>query len=266
MNIRNKVAIVTGASRGMGKPMALRLASHGANLVIAARTLDKTEGGLPGSLSQTAAEIRALGADVTAVKCDLTVRADVENLCHTALKKYGRIDVVVNNARLFGKGYMDPFVDIDIDTWERHIYANFTSCVLISGLSIPGMIRNGSGIIINITSAAASHEMPALPGKGSTSACYPATKAALNRFTRSLAKEMQPHNIPIIAVDPGATKTEYSVLEIPKYGIDTSRNQPMEVPAAAVEYLVCGCPDPMAYTGQVVVAKDLVERNRLLQK
>jgi NAD(P)-dependent dehydrogenase (short-subunit alcohol dehydrogenase family) len=266
MNIKGKVAIVTGASRGMGKPMALRLASHGAKMVIAARTLNETDSDLPGSLSQTAADIRALGADVTVVKCDLTVRTDVENLCNRTLEKHGRIDVVVNNARLFGKGYMDPFLDIDIDTWERHIYANFTSCVIISRLSIPSMIKNGSGIIVNMTSGAAIHEMPALPGKGSTSACYPATKAALNRFTGSLAKEMQPHRIPIIAVDPGATKTEYAVLEIPKYGIDTSRNQPMDVPAAAVEYLVCDCPDPMAYTGQVLVAKDLVDQHHLLQK
>src|SRR5580704_6504723 len=151
MNMKGRVAIVTGASRGMGKPMALRLASHGANLVIAARTLNETESDLPGSLSQTATDLRALGVDVMAVKCDLTVRADVENLCHRALEKYGRIDVVVNNARLFGKGYMDPFLEIDIDTWERHIYANFTSCVLISRLSLPSMIKNGSGMIINIT-------------------------------------------------------------------------------------------------------------------
>jgi NAD(P)-dependent dehydrogenase (short-subunit alcohol dehydrogenase family) len=263
MNIKGRVAIVTGASRGMGKPMALRLASHGANLVIAARTLNETESDLPGSLSQTATDLRALGVDVTTVKCDLTVRADVENLCHRALEKYGRIDVVVNNARLFGKGYMDPFLEIDIDTWERHIYANFTSCVLISRLSLPSMIKNGSGMIINITSAAATYEAPAMPGKGSTGACYPATKAALNRFTRSLAKEMQPHGIPIIALDPGATKTEYAVLEIPKYGFDTSRNQSMDIPAAAVEYLACDCPDPMAYTGQVVVAKDLADKHHL---
>jgi NAD(P)-dependent dehydrogenase (short-subunit alcohol dehydrogenase family) len=263
MNIKGRVAIVTGASRGMGKPMALRLASHGANLVIAARTLNETESDLPGSLSQTATDLRALGVDVMAVKCDLTVRADVENLCHRALEKYGRIDVVVNNARLFGKGYMDPFLEIDIDTWERHIYANFTSCVLISRLSLPSMIKNGSGMIINITSAAATYEAPAMPGKGSTGACYPATKAALNRFTRSLAKEMQPHGIPIIALDPGATKTEYAVLEIPKYGFDTSRNQSMDIPAAAVEYLACDCPDPMAYTGQVVVAKDLADKHHL---
>jgi 3-oxoacyl-[acyl-carrier protein] reductase len=263
MNIKGRVAIVTGASRGMGKPMALRLASHGANLVIAARTLNETDSDLPGSLSQTATDLRALGVDVMAVKCDLTVRADVENLCHRALEKYGRIDVVVNNARLFGKGYMDPFLEIDIDTWERHIYANFTSCVLISRLSLPSMIKNGSGMIINITSAAATYEAPAMPGKGSTGACYPATKAALNRFTRSLAKEMQPHGIPIIALDPGATKTEYAVLEIPKYGFDTSRNQSMDIPAAAVEYLACDCPDPMAYTGQVVVAKDLADKHHL---
>jgi len=264
MNLNGKVAIVTGASRGMGKPMALRLATHGARMVIAARTLDESGSGLPGSLSQTAAEIRALGADVTAVKCDLTVRSEVENLCKRALDAYGRIDVVVNNARLFGKGYMDPFLDIDIDTWERHIYANFTSCIIISRLSIPSMIENGSGMIVNITSGAAIHEMPAMPGNGSTSACYPATKAALNRFTGSLAKEMRPYGIPVIALDPGATKTEYATLEVPKYGFDTSRNHSMDIPAAALEYLICDCPDPMTYTGQVLVAKDLVERHHLL--
>ena len=266
MDLKGKVAIVTGASRGMGKPMALRLAHRGASMVIAARTLTDEGSDLPGSLSQTATEIRALGSDVTVVKCDLTIRGDVERLVQQALVKYGRIDVVVNNARLFGKGYMEPFLDIDIDTWERHIYANFTSCVLLSRLSLPSMIKNGTGIILNITSAAATHEMPDMPGKGSTSACYPATKAALNRFTKSLAKEMRPHRIPIIAVDPGATKTEYAVLEIPKYGFDTSGNQSMDVPAAAVEYLICDSPDPMNYTGEVVVAKELVEQHHLLEQ
>jgi NAD(P)-dependent dehydrogenase (short-subunit alcohol dehydrogenase family) len=92
MDTKGKVAIVTGASRGMGKQMALRLARDGINLVLAARTMEQSQSEWPGSLKQTEQEIRALGVDCTPVKCDLTVRKDVENLCQTTVlrKNYRR--------------------------------------------------------------------------------------------------------------------------------------------------------------------------------
>src|SRR5580700_6828848 len=98
MDTKGKVALVTGISRGMGKQMALRLARHGVNIVGVARTVERSDSEWPGTLKEAEAELRALGVDVLPVKCDLLVRDDVENLCKTALDKFGRVDFVVNNA------------------------------------------------------------------------------------------------------------------------------------------------------------------------
>ncbi len=95
MGRSEKVAIVTGASRGMGKQMALRLARHGVNIVMAARTMEQGESQWPGSLQQAGAEIRALGVEAIPVKCDLSIRDDVENLCFVALARYGHVDYLL---------------------------------------------------------------------------------------------------------------------------------------------------------------------------
>ncbi len=98
MSEEAKVAVITGASRGIGRAAALRLAKHGVRLIVAARTVAKGDSVWPGSLEETAADARALGAEVSAVKCDVTVRAEVENLYNFALEKYRRVDILINNA------------------------------------------------------------------------------------------------------------------------------------------------------------------------
>ncbi len=100
-------------------------------------------------------------------------------------------------------------------------------------------------------------------GGGGVGAPAPTTKAALNRFVQALAKEMREYNIPVIALDPGPTRTERVSLQTAKYGIDTGGFHSMDIPAAAVEYLCCICPNPIEYTGQVVVAEELVKRLNL---
>ncbi len=258
-NIR-KVAIVTGASRGMGKQMALRLARNGINVVIAARTMEQRQSQWPGSLQETEAEIKALGVDAIAVKCDLSHRDDVENLCSVALARYGRVDYLVNNARWVGPHDFAPFLEIDFETWEKNIYANLLAPVLASKLVLPAMIRNGCGIIVCTTSSIATQDVPGMPGgRGGVGAPAPTTKAGLNRFVIALAKETREYNIPVIALDPGPTRTERVSLQTASYGIDTSGFHSMDVPAAALEYLCCKCPHPMQYTGWVVVAEELVK-------
>ena len=98
MNEEAKVAVITGASRGIGRAAALRLARHGVRLVVAARTVAMGDSVWPGSLEETAAQARALGAEVSVVKCDVTVRAEIENLYAFALEKYRRVDILINNA------------------------------------------------------------------------------------------------------------------------------------------------------------------------
>jgi len=119
MDVKGKVAVVTGASRGMGKQMALRLARHGANLVLAARTVETGQSEFPGSLQQTEQEIRALGVECTPVKCDLTVRKDVENLCSVALASTdGSISWSTTRATSAPDITIHSW-KLDVDTWEK---------------------------------------------------------------------------------------------------------------------------------------------------
>jgi 3-oxoacyl-[acyl-carrier protein] reductase len=269
MDTKGRVAIVTGASRGIGKQMALRLARHGVNLVLAARTVEQSESQWPGSLTQTAQEIRTHGVDCTPVKCDLTVRADVENLCQAALDKYGRVDFLINNARYVGPGHFDPFLKLDIDTWEKNVDANLMAPIIASRICIPSMIQNQTGMIVCTTSAAATAKL-GLPGKGGTAMHYPITKIALNRFVQLLGEEMQEYKIPVIALDPGGVLTERIEIEVKARtgavaaGTDPTIFKSMDIPASALEYLCCTCPDPMQYTGQVVVSQRLVKQFHLV--
>jgi len=264
MDTKGKVGIITGASRGMGKQMALRLARHGVNVVLAARTVNAKESEWPGSLAETTNEIRALGVEATPVKCDLTSRKDVENLCHTALEKYGRVDYLLNNARYVGEGHFDKFLDISFDLWDKYLDANVMAPIIASKICLPVMAKQKSGVIINTTSAAAYSNSGLPGGRGGTGAHYPLTKAALDRFITAVSLETEEMGIPVIGLDPGATLTERVKVQTAKFGFDMSIFHSMDVPAAAAEYL-CTCPNPMRYNGQIVVASVLVKQFNLLK-
>jgi 3-oxoacyl-[acyl-carrier protein] reductase len=244
-----------GASRGIGKQMALKLAKHDVNIVLAARTLEQSESEFPGSLKQTESEMRALGAEALAMKFDLSLRKDVEKLCRAALERYGRVDYLLNNARFIGPATYAPFLQLDFDTWEKNIHTNLMAAVITSKLILPSMMKNKSGIIICMTSSSAATQHPtnSIPGPA-----YSVTKTALNRLVMALAKEAREYGIAVIAFDPGITRAERVSMESSKYGYDLSGAQTMDVPAAAVEYLCCFCPDPMQYTGKLVTLDELI--------
>src|SRR5208337_3936698 len=156
MGSENKIAIVTGASRGIGKQIALRLARNRVNLVLAARTVEAGKSRWPGSLEETAAQVRELGVEATCVKCDVTVRAEVEELCQRPLEKYGRVDILVNNALYLGPGNYNPFLETAFDTWDRNLEANLMAAVAASKACLPSMLANRGGVILNLTSSAAT--------------------------------------------------------------------------------------------------------------
>jgi NAD(P)-dependent dehydrogenase (short-subunit alcohol dehydrogenase family) len=267
MKLNGKVALMTGASRGIGKRIALKLAEEGANLVLAARTVKAGESRWPGALSETAEQIQALGRRVLPVKCDLTVRSEVENLCQAALKELGHLDILVNNARYVGpgEGTWAPFDKITWDGWDKNIQVNLMVPIMTAGLLIPKMKERGGGVIINITSGVAVSETPLMPGEGATSVVYSTTKAALNRFVLGLAKEVRRSNIAVVAVDPGfnlTEKFEMAARESQTLGFDYSGSHSMDVPAETVVYL-CTCANPLEYTGQVLFADDFVKEKGL---
>jgi NAD(P)-dependent dehydrogenase (short-subunit alcohol dehydrogenase family) len=201
--MRGKVAIVTGASRGIGKAIALGFAKEGAKVVVAARSETAPNERLPGTIHETVTEIEKLGGEALAVRCDVTDEASVTAMVEAALQKFGRIDVLVNNAAI---DFPFPARDMPLKRWEIVLKVNTTGPFLCSKAVLPTMIKQGGGSIVNITSNAGAER-----GSGTVgySAIYGVSKAALDRFTWALAAEEGKHNIAVNAVKPwGVVSTE----------------------------------------------------------
>ena len=263
MRLKDKVALVTGASRGIGKQIALELAREGAHIVLAARTAQGINSPHPGTIEETAEEIRAFGVRAVPVKCDLAVRSEVENLCRAALAEFGAVDILINNAFYTGPGHYEAFLTMTPEQWEVEIGVDVTAPAIACWMLLPKMVERRNGIIICITSGAAHTDPPGIPGRGATGPAYPTAKAALNRFVQAIGKEFKENHVAVIAVDPGFTLTERAEVAVGQWGFDVSRAHPMAVPAKTVHYL-CTCDNPMEYTGKVLVAEYFVKEHGLL--
>ena len=258
MKLKNKVAVVTGGSRGIGRMIALELAREGADIVIAART-DIQRTPIPGTIGKTAQEIEALGRRALPVKTDLTRTEDIEALATKTLETFGRVDILVNNAAYTSRSMFASFWDLKAASWDNQFAVNVRAPFLLCKLLAPKMREQGGGLIINITSG----EGRADSELGSMGLAYPTTKAALDRMTLAMSKELREANIAIVALDPGFTLTETAEAMGGSKGYDTSAAHSMLVPARAALYLAT-CPNPMRYTGRVVVAEELAKEHRLV--
>lgn len=190
MKLANQVAIITGAGRGIGQAIAQAYAREGAHLVLAARSQPELE--------QTAAEIAKTGAQAIAVPTDVTDPAQAERLASAALTRFGRIDLLVNNAGRSGP--VGPLQDNDIAQWAETISVNLTGTFLVCRAVIPIMLRQGGGKIINLSGAGAANAWSNL-------SAYCASKAAVVRLTEVLAQELAPNNIAVNALGPGSVHT-----------------------------------------------------------
>jgi NAD(P)-dependent dehydrogenase (short-subunit alcohol dehydrogenase family) len=189
-----KVVILTGASSGMGKATAKILAAEGASVVVTARRVDK--------IQQTVDEINADGGKAIAVPSDVSVEADWGKVVNAALEKYGRIDVLVNNAGSGGDGYTSHIGDgFSRESWDNVININLFGTVYGVRAVLPELKKNGGGSIINIDSISAISAM------GGPSA-YTASKGAVLSLTRGLARAIAPDNIRANCILPGIINTE----------------------------------------------------------
>jgi NAD(P)-dependent dehydrogenase (short-subunit alcohol dehydrogenase family) len=188
--LEGKVALVTGASRGLGKAISLALAQAGARVILTARDAER--------LGQTADEVRALGATAAVVPADVTREQDVAALRQTVARDFGRLQILVNNA---GMNIRKPAIDFTLDEWRQVIDTNLTSAFLMCRAFVPLMTGQGYGRILNLTSIM-SHI--ALPGR----TAYCASKAGLLGFTRALALELAPEKITVNGLSPGPVATE----------------------------------------------------------
>jgi len=188
--LEGKVAVVTGSGRGIGRAIALALGSEGASLALVARDAD--------ALRRVAGEARGLGADAEAFPCDVTSEAEVEGLRKGVVERFGRVDIVVNNA---GINIRKPISEFPTEEWRRVIDTNLVAPFLVSRALLPHMRGRGYGRIINTTSTM-SHVATA------NRTAYAASKAGLLGFTRALAVELASEGITVNGISPGWFETE----------------------------------------------------------
>ena len=196
--LSDKVAVVTGSGRGIGRAIAIAYAAEGADLVLAARSAAELEA--------VEAEIRALGRNVIAVLADVTERGAVDDLAGAVRTEFGRLDILVNNAGggLERKG----IVDSDPDLWVEDVTVNCISAYLVSRALLPLMIESGGGRVINVGSGMGHR--PTASG-----AAYHVGKAGLWMFTRCLAEEVWHHNITVNELIPGPVATRLTAASGP---------------------------------------------------
>ena len=190
--LKDKIALITGASRGIGKGIALRFAQQGATILLVGRKMP--------ALEAAAEEVRALGAQADCFTADVAKEDDVKNLVDQVIAKHGRVDILVNNA---GISKEMPLVEMPVSVFDEIMTTNMRSVMLVTKAVLPFMLEHKYGSIINIGSGAA---IRGLPG----SVAYSASKAAVVCFTQALGDEVRKmeRNIRINAICPGPVDTE----------------------------------------------------------
>lgn len=193
MSIKDSVAIITGAGRGIGRAAALRFAREGTHIVLFSRTA--------AALSQVAREIEGEGHSVLSITGDVSSEEDVMSLFHRVIETYGCVDVLVNCAGIVA---VKPFVDMDTATWDSVISVNLRGTYLCCREAFRVMTAQQSGVIINLSSLSGVKGVEKFPGLSA----YNVSKAGVASLTEILAVEGKPHNIRVCAVSPGAVDTE----------------------------------------------------------
>jgi len=192
--LSGKVALITGASRGLGKAMALALGQEGVRLALVARDLTL--------LNETAQAARAAGTEAEVFTADVTDESRVRQLEKDVMGRFGRVDILINNA---GVNLRKPTAEFTLDEWNRILQTNLTGPFLLCRSFVPHMKGRGYGRILNLTSIM-SHV--ALPGR----AAYAASKSGLLGFTRALALELAPEGITVNGISPGPIATEMNTV------------------------------------------------------
>lgn len=191
MSMKNKVAIITGGGRGIGKAIAKRFAENGSIVVLTARSKNE--------INDTLKEIEKNGGQGISVQTDISKHSDVTRLVKTVLENYSKIDILVNNAGVVKP--IKPIHEVDIEEWEHNLGINLFGAFYCIKTILPYMISKNYGKIINLSGGGAFNSMPNF-------SAYSASKAAIVRLTETVAAEVKEYNISVNAISPGAIKTK----------------------------------------------------------
>ena len=256
--MKGRVAIVTGASRGIGQAIAELLAHEGARVVCVARTANEGDHQLAGSLASTVAGIRSAGGEATAVAADISTETECLRLVEAARAAYGRVDTLVNNAAL---NYYIPTADYPTSRWIKAFAVNVHAPFILAKAVLPDMVAAGRGAIVNISSGSAIG-----PGRGPYAdqtvrggVMYGASKAALERFTQGLAQEVAHHgSIAVSCVSPSQiVPTPGTVYHKLVEGMDDPRGEPPSMMANAT--LLLASEPPEKVNGRVTYSQEILK-------
>lgn len=243
--LQGQVVVVTGASRGIGRAIAVDFARAGADVVVTARSTESAPSKLPGTIEETARQVQALGRRAVAIPTDVTDEAQVDEMARRTLEDLGRIDILVNNA---GISFPAPFHQTPRKRWDLVLNVNLRGPVLCTQAFLPRMIEQGSGRIINISSYLAEVLLPGMLS-------YSVSKIALEKLTQGMAAELQQQRIAVNAlrIELNIATEGWAFLNP---GIDFST---WDKPEAASEAALWMATRDLSYTGKVVTIAEVRE-------
>jgi NAD(P)-dependent dehydrogenase (short-subunit alcohol dehydrogenase family) len=250
------IALITGASRGIGKGCALELGARGATVYVTGRSTSEADHPLPGTIGATAAEVTALGGTGIAVACDHRNDVEVEAVFARVAAEHGRLDVLVNNAFLIPAELTSrlPFWKVPISNWDDMFNVGTRSAYVASVYAARMMVEAKRGLIVNISSSGAQEY--------AWHVAYGVGKCALDRLTADTAHELQQYGVSVVSMWPGFVRTErIDVAEAAGHlpaGLDVSAAESPRFCGRAVAALA-GDADNLRWSGQAIAARDLAE-------
>jgi NAD(P)-dependent dehydrogenase (short-subunit alcohol dehydrogenase family) len=247
------VAIVTGASRGIGKGCAIELGAAGATVYVTGRTVEEGAHPLPGTVAATAQEVDAAGGRGIAVPCDHRDDDAVRALFARVAAEQGRLDVLVNNAFLIPKELTSgkPFWKVPLSNWDDMIDVGTRSAYVASALAAEVMVAQGRGLIVNISSSGAKEY--------AWHVAYGVGKCALDRLTADTAHELRAHGVAVVSLWPGLVLTERTrgaAKNLPTLDFGGAESQRFTGRAAAA---LAADPDVLAWSGRAVPSRQLAD-------
>ena len=251
--LKDRVALVTGASRGVGKGIALALGDAGATVYVTGRSLAEGDAALPGTIGATAREVDARGGRGIAVACDHGDDAQVQAVVERLKRDEGRLDILVNNVFAVPNENMfeGPFWKQPISFWDTMHRVGLRSHYVASVMCAPLLIEAERGLVANISSfGGASYQINVAYGVG---------KAGVDRLARDMARDFEPHGVTCVSLYPGIVRTERILALSDKLPWDLSNSESPELTGRAVVALAAD-PDTKRHNGKVLIVAELARQ------